>query len=41
MKSSYSNKQAANNQNVSGNASYTAPSTNYSGNDMADFLPFN
>ena len=43
MKNSYSNRQASNNQNLSGSASssYTAPSTNISGSDMSDFLPFN
>ena len=42
VKASFSNKQASNNQNVSGSASssYDAPTTNYTG-DMADFLPFN
>ena len=39
LKSSFSNKQAMGNTNTS--SGYSAPSTNYGGNDMGDFLPFN
>jgi hypothetical protein len=41
LKSSFSsNRQNASN-NVNTNSGYSAPSSNYSGNDMGDFLPFN
>lgn len=40
LKSSFSNKSAMTN-NMNTNPGYSAPSINYSGSDMGDFLPFN